>query len=78
MFNLQPFDKEFSTNYIKAETPSFRIDEDSGLFIRTSDADEFLMMSISYLKRKLTRHWINSTLLMRIILSMEEHYSTKQ
>ena len=41
MFDLQHFDKEFSTSYVKAGTPSFRIDEDSGLIIRTSDADEF-------------------------------------
>lgn len=41
MFNLSPFDKEFSTRYIMDRTPSFSLDDDSGFIIPTSDMDVF-------------------------------------
>lgn len=41
MFNLDPFDKEFSTKHMMDIMPSFMIDDDLGLSIPTSDMDEF-------------------------------------
>ena len=41
MFNLEPFDREFSTSYIKGEAPRFTIDEKTGMIVPVSDIDKF-------------------------------------
>ena len=41
MFNLNPFDKQFSTAHMLAETPSLDIDEDSQFIIPAFGYDEF-------------------------------------
>ena len=41
MFNLNHFDKEFSTEHVISGIPTYLVDEDSGMMVPTSDADEF-------------------------------------
>lgn len=48
MFDLNHFDKEFSTEHVISGTPTYLIDEDSGMIVPASDADEFFD-DVSYL-----------------------------
>lgn len=41
MFNMAPFDREFSTSYVSGEAPQMKIDGKSGLIVPASDMDVF-------------------------------------